>query len=49
VVLATHRAHKHFRAERVFRLQQGQLIEETKGPWISSPAKPSLAYIGIKE
>jgi ABC-type bacteriocin/lantibiotic exporter with double-glycine peptidase domain len=49
VVLATHRAHKHFCAERVFRLQQGQLIEETKGPWISSPARPSLAYIGTKE
>jgi ABC-type multidrug transport system fused ATPase/permease subunit len=49
VVLATHRAHKHFCAERVFRLQQGQLIEETKAPWISSPHKPNLAYIGTKE
>ena len=37
VVLATHRAHKRFCAERVFYLQQGQLIEETKAPWVSSP------------
>src|SRR3984885_5455195 len=49
VVLATHRVHKHFSAERVFRLQQGQLIEEADYSWISSPEKPSLAYIGTKK
>jgi ABC-type multidrug transport system fused ATPase/permease subunit len=49
VVLATHRVHKHFSAERVFRLQQGQLIEEANSFWIASPDKPSLAYIGTKE
>ncbi len=49
VVLATHRVHKHFSAERVFRLQHGQLIEETKAAWVSSPDKPSLAYIGTNE
>jgi ABC-type multidrug transport system fused ATPase/permease subunit len=46
VVLATHRAHKHFRAERVFRLQHGQLIEEANTPWI--PSQP-LAYIGTNK
>jgi ABC-type multidrug transport system fused ATPase/permease subunit len=45
VVLATHRIHKHFYAERVFRLQHGQLIEETKAPWISSPNKLSAQNI----
>jgi ABC-type multidrug transport system fused ATPase/permease subunit len=49
VVLATHRVHKHFCAGRVFRLQQGQLIEEAKVPWISSQIKPGLAYIGTKK
>jgi ABC-type multidrug transport system fused ATPase/permease subunit len=49
VVLATHRVHKHFRAQRVFRLQQGQLIEEAKAPWISSQDRPGLAYIGTKK
>jgi ABC-type multidrug transport system fused ATPase/permease subunit len=48
VVLATHRVHKHFCAERIFRLQQGHLIEETKARWSSSEDKPSLAYIGTK-
>jgi ABC-type multidrug transport system fused ATPase/permease subunit len=46
VVLATHRVHKHFRAHRVFRLQHGQLIEETKVAGISSQDEPGLAYIG---
>jgi ABC-type multidrug transport system fused ATPase/permease subunit len=49
VVLATHRVHKHFSAHRVFRLQHGQLVEETKVPWISSQDEPGLAYIGTKE
>ncbi len=49
VVLATHRVHKHFSAHRVFRLQHGQLIEETKVPWSSSQDEPGLAYIGTKE
>jgi ABC-type multidrug transport system fused ATPase/permease subunit len=61
VVLATHRVHKHFSAHRVFQLQQGQLIEEARAPWISFPDTlsdgfpkagihtPSLAYIGTKE
>jgi ABC-type multidrug transport system fused ATPase/permease subunit len=49
VVLATHRVHKHFSAHRVFRLQHGQLVEETKVPWISSQDRPRLAYIGTKE
>jgi ABC-type multidrug transport system fused ATPase/permease subunit len=49
VVLATHRVHKHFSAHRVFRLQHGQLIEETKVPWISPQDQPGLAYIGTKE
>jgi ABC-type multidrug transport system fused ATPase/permease subunit len=48
VVLATHRVHKHFSAHRVFRLQHGQLVEETKVPWISQD-RPGLAYIGTKE
>jgi ABC-type multidrug transport system fused ATPase/permease subunit len=49
VVLATHRVHKHFSANRVFRLHHGQLVEETKVPWISSQDEPGLAYIGTKE
>jgi ABC-type multidrug transport system fused ATPase/permease subunit len=49
VVLATHRVHKHFCAHRVFRLQHGQLIEETKAPWISSQDEPGLAYIGTNK
>ena len=36
VVLATDRVHKHFSANRVFRLHHGQLVEETKVPWVSS-------------
>ena len=48
VVLATHRVHKRFCAHRVFRLQQGQLIEEARAPWISSQDK-GLAYIGTKK
>jgi ABC-type multidrug transport system fused ATPase/permease subunit len=52
VVLATHRVHKYFRAQRVFRLQQGQLIEEAEAPWISprteAAHEPSLAYISTK-
>lgn len=49
VVLATHRVHKHFSANRVFRLHHGQLVEETKVPWVSSQDVPGLAYIGTKE
>jgi ATP-binding cassette subfamily B protein len=49
VVLATHRVHKHFCAERVFRLHHGQLIEERKVHWISSQDKPGLAYIGTNK
>jgi ABC-type multidrug transport system fused ATPase/permease subunit len=49
VVLATHRVHKHFRAQRVFRLQHGQLIEEANAPWISSQDKAALAYIGTNK
>jgi ABC-type multidrug transport system fused ATPase/permease subunit len=49
VVLATHRVHKHFCAQRVFRLQKGQLIEEVNAPWTSSPDNSSLAYIGTNK
>jgi ABC-type multidrug transport system fused ATPase/permease subunit len=49
VVLATHRVHRHFRAQRVFRLQHGQLIEEANAPWIPSQSEPGLAYIGTNK
>ncbi len=49
VVLATHRVHKQFCAHRVFRLQHGRLIEETKGPWSSSQDEPGLAHIGTNK
>jgi ABC-type bacteriocin/lantibiotic exporter with double-glycine peptidase domain len=49
VVLATHRAHKHFCAERVFCLQHGQLIEEANSTWSSSLDNSRLAYIGTNE
>jgi ABC-type bacteriocin/lantibiotic exporter with double-glycine peptidase domain len=44
VVLATHRVHKHFCAQRVFTVQQGQLIEEAKAPWnfFSRSAGPGI-------
>jgi ABC-type bacteriocin/lantibiotic exporter with double-glycine peptidase domain len=60
VVLATHRVHKHFRTHRRFRLQQGQLVEESDASWPSQAEpvdegprtdlhSPGLAYIGTKE
>jgi ABC-type multidrug transport system fused ATPase/permease subunit len=49
VVLATHRVHRHFRAQRVFRLQHGQLVEEANAPWVSSQGEPGLAYIGTNK
>ncbi len=49
VVLATHRVHKQFCAQRVFRLREGQLIEESEGFLASSQDKPRLAYIGTKK
>jgi ABC-type multidrug transport system fused ATPase/permease subunit len=44
VVLATHRVHKHFCAQRVFTVQQGQLIEEAKVPsnFFSRSAGPGI-------
>jgi ABC-type multidrug transport system fused ATPase/permease subunit len=49
VVLATHRAHKHFCADRVFHLQQGRLVEETKAGWLSSEHELHPAFVGTKE
>ncbi|WP_263356206.1 ABC transporter ATP-binding protein [Acidicapsa ligni] len=44
VLLVTHRAHRRAYAQRVFRLQQGRLIEEPV-----SELSPEHAYIGTKK
>ncbi len=61
VVVATHRVHKQFCAQRVFWLHEGQLIEEAEESWNSSQGELpdcdgkdgshplSLAYIGTNE
>jgi ABC-type bacteriocin/lantibiotic exporter with double-glycine peptidase domain len=49
VVLATHRAHKHFCANRVFHLRQGRLVEETKAGWRSSEQELHPAFVGTEE
>jgi ABC-type bacteriocin/lantibiotic exporter with double-glycine peptidase domain len=36
VVLSTHRVHKQFCDQRVYWLQQGQLVEESEAQWTSS-------------